>query len=59
MCDCRLFQLTCQMLESSLVEIDDAVENAYLKNVVKGLSGILTILAFEMNYVQTGSNEIR
>ena len=43
------------MLESSLVEIEDAVENAYLKNVVKGLSGILTFFVFETIYVQNSS----
>ena len=30
---------TCTFLDSQLVEIEDAVENAYLKAVVKGLSG--------------------
>ena len=33
------FQLTCQMLDSNLVEIEDSTENEYLKNVVKGLGG--------------------
>ena len=33
------------MLDSSLVEIGDAIENAYLENVVKGLTGILISFA--------------
>ena len=31
--------LTCQLFDSQLVEIEDAVENAYLKAAVKALSG--------------------
>ena len=31
--------LTCQLLDSQLIEIEDAIENTYIKNVVKGLGG--------------------
>ena len=31
--------LTCQLLDSQLIEIEDAFENTYVKNVVKGLGG--------------------
>ena len=31
--------LTCQFFDSQLIEIEDATENAYIKNVLNGLGG--------------------
>ena len=31
--------LSCQLFDSQLIEIEDSTENAYIKNVVKGLGG--------------------
>ena len=54
--------LTCQLLDSQLVEIEDAVENAYLKAVVKGLGGTgwfigLTDKAVEGEFVWMSSKK--
>ena len=50
-CFQNCFQLTCELFDSQLVEIEDATENAYLKSVVTNLGGMLSLQLFRVSSI--------